>query len=74
MDQILPEDLQAEVAKLVEDYRDQCLWFLDPHYVPTTPEEILRVLDLIERYGDRSSFLRAEKLKQCLQHRSSAKS
>jgi hypothetical protein len=42
----------AEVRKLVEEYRDRCLWFLRRDFVPSNAEEALRVLDLIERaYG-----------------------
>lgn len=55
-----------EINALVEEYRDRCLWFLKPAFSVSTREEALRALDLIERYGDRSAYLRAEKLKQWL--------
>jgi hypothetical protein len=64
----------AEILELIESYRDRCLWFLRPDYVPATVPDMLRVLDLIERYGDRKGFERAEKLKQWLQRDSSARS
>jgi hypothetical protein len=62
------------VAALIEEYRDRCLWFLRPDYFPTTPEEIERVLALIERYGDRAAYERAEEIKAWLRHDSRARS
>ena len=59
-------DVTKSVASLVEEYRDRCLWFLRPDYVPTTREEILHTLDLIERYGDRAVYERAEEIKAWL--------
>lgn len=59
-------DPLEEVAKLTEEYRDQCLWFLAPDYVPRTNEEALRTLELIERYGDRRAWQRAAELRPWL--------
>jgi hypothetical protein len=56
----------AEVNALVDEYRDRCLWFLKPGFLPTSPEEALRALALIERYGDRAAYQRAERLKKWL--------
>jgi hypothetical protein len=67
-------ELREKVVKLIEEYRARCLWFLREDYVPVTPEEIGQTLELIERYGDRASYLRAEELKQWLLHDSSAMS
>jgi len=67
-------DIRDRVAELMEKYRAQCLWFLRPDYVPSTPAEILHVLDLIERYGDRECYLRAEELKSWLSPHSKAMS
>ncbi len=61
-----------EIRRLIEDYRDRCLWFLRPDYVPETTDEILRILDLIERYGDRASYERAERIRAWLSHPSKA--
>jgi len=55
-----------EINVLVEEYRARCLWFLKPGFSVSTQEEALRVLDLIERYGDRSAYQRAERLRQWL--------
>jgi hypothetical protein len=52
--------------KLIEDYRDQCLWFLRPDYLPKTTKEVLDVLDWIERYGDRAGFERAGEIRSWL--------
>jgi hypothetical protein len=58
------------IRKLVEDYRAQCLWFLRPDYVPTTADEIRHVLSLIQRYGDRAGYQRAEEIKSWLSQHS----
>lgn len=60
------ESVVDEINALVEEYRDRCLWFLKPDFTPTTPDEALRALDLIERYGDRSAYQRAERLRPWL--------
>ena len=62
------------IEEIVEEYRDRCLWFLKRDFVPRTPEEALRVLDLIERYGDRASFERVQRLRTWLQLPTSAES
>ncbi|OPZ25566.1 MAG: hypothetical protein BWZ02_02407 [Lentisphaerae bacterium ADurb.BinA184] len=59
-------DVLEQVADLVEECRDRCLWFLRPDYVPTTDGEIHDVLDLIERYGDRAAYVRAEEIRAWL--------
>jgi hypothetical protein len=58
--------------RLIEEYRDQCLWFLRQDYAPKTTAEIVRVLDFIEQYGDRAGFERAEEIKAWLSPRSKA--
>ncbi|MFA7174372.1 MAG: hypothetical protein WC340_13355 [Kiritimatiellia bacterium] len=55
-----------EINQLVDEYRDRCLWFLKPGFFPTTPKEALQTLVLIERYGDRAAYQRAERLKKWL--------
>ncbi len=65
-------DAMAEIENLVERYRDQCLWFLRQDFMPHSTDEILHVLDLIERYGDRAGFERAQRLRQWLQLPTSA--
>lgn len=70
----LPAALQSELRRLVAEHRNCCLWFLRPDYDPVTPEQALRVLRLIERYGDRDTFVRAAQLRQWLSRLSSATS
>ena len=65
-------NIPEQMATLVEEYRDRCLWFLRPDYSPTTPEEMRHVLELIERYGDRAAFERAEEIKAWLSPHSKA--
>ena len=56
----------------VDRYRAQCLWFLRPDYYPATHEAQLRVLDLIQRYGDREAHVQAATIRQWLLQHSSA--
>lgn len=58
--------VRDSVAKLVEEYRTRCLWFLRPDFMPTSEEEVMRTLNLIERYGDRAGYDRAEEIKSWL--------
>ena len=60
-----------EVDRLVDEYRRQCLWFLRPDYYPATRDERLRVLDYIERRGDRAAFQRAGEVRRWLLRSSS---
>ena len=58
--------LAADIDRLVEEQRSACLWFLRPDYHPSTDEERLRVLESIERHGDRDAFVRAATLRRWL--------
>lgn len=69
-----PEEIEAEVRRLVDEYRTRCLWFLRPDFYPTTREETLRVLGQIERNGDRAGFVRAATIRRWLSPSSSARS
>ena len=64
----------AEVRRLVDSYRSRCLWFLREDYYPRSLEEILRVLEQVERSGDRAAFVQAGEIRRWLSHPSSATS
>jgi hypothetical protein len=66
-----PASIQEEMKRLVDDYRDRCLWFFREDYYPSTQAEQLRVLDLIQRYGDVAAHRRASELRSWLSPRSS---
>ncbi|HEY7791154.1 MAG TPA: hypothetical protein VIC33_11605 [Vicinamibacterales bacterium] len=51
---------------LVDEYRARCLWFLRTDYYPATTQERLRVLDYVQRYGEREAHVRAAQLRQWL--------
>jgi hypothetical protein len=63
-----------QVHDLVDEYRTRCLWFLRDDYYPQTPAEACRVLESIERHGDRAAFQKAATLRQWLLQNSSAPS
>jgi hypothetical protein len=70
-----PDDLSTDsVRDLITRYRTQCLWFLREDYFPSTPEETVRVLQYIERHGDREGFIMARRMRQWLQRNSSEES
>jgi len=70
---MLPE-ADAALRELVDEYRDRCLWFLRRDYYPATTEEAQRVLDAIQRHGNRDGFRRAARIRQWLSLPSSATS
>ena len=67
-----PTAALAEIEQLIDANRVECLWFLRSDYYPSTDRERLRVLEYIERYGDRDAYRRANALKRWLSRRSSA--
>ena len=71
MENMLPDQLRTAIDALVDEYRHRCLWFLREDYYPTTPEEQLRVLDYIRRYGDREAFVRVAEVRRWLSPSSS---
>jgi hypothetical protein len=66
--------IAAEIDRLVDEQRIACLWFLRPDYHPITTEERIRVLEQIERHGDREAYRRAATLRRWLSQPSSAAS
>jgi len=69
-----PQDLARAVDRLVDRYRVECLWFLREDYYPASDEERLRVLEYVERYGDREAWKAAAELRRWLSPTSSARS
>jgi hypothetical protein len=69
LDVVLPQ-----VRTLVDRYRARCLWFLEADYYPRTRAEVLRVLEYLERYGDRDAFSAAASIRQWLSPTSSDRS
>ena len=66
--------VMQRVNELVDEYRTCCLWFLREDYYPQTPAEACRVLESIERHGDRIAFQKAATLRQWLLQHSNAPS
>ena len=67
-------DVMSAVCRLVDEYRDRCLWFLRRDYYPAGREEVLRTLTYIERHGDQQGYRRAAEIRQWLSRHSSAAS
>lgn len=66
------EQTETAVDRLVDEYRSRCLWFLRPDYYPVDTAERVRVLGLIQKYGDKTAFVKAAELRRCLSPASSA--
>ena len=60
--------LAQQVDTLVDDYRTRCLWFLRPDYYPVTRDQQLRVLDYVQRYGDRDAHVRVAPLRSLIRN------
>jgi len=67
-------DVDTALRELVDEYRHRCLWFLRPDYYPSTIAEADRVLDAIQRHGDRDGFRRAAQVREWLSQPTSATS
>ena len=68
------DPITAAMRSLVDDYRTRCLWFLRPDYYPMTRNEHLKVLDYVQRYGDRAAHVRAATVRAWLFQTSSVES
>lgn len=66
--------IDEEFRRLVDEHRTACLWFLKADYYPITAAARLRVLDYIQRHGNRDAYVRAGGLRQWLLHPSSERS
>jgi hypothetical protein len=66
------DEIEAAFRALTEKQRSRCLWYLRADYSPQTLEEKLRVLDAIDRHGDREAFLEAARIRSWFSARSNA--
>ena len=55
-----------EVRTLIDDYRAMCLWYLDDDFLPQNYEELLGILDKVERYGDLAAYRRVARIREWL--------
>lgn len=69
LDEVLPR-----VNALVDRYRTTCLWFLDQDYYPRSRDQVLQVLEYVQRYGDLEAFRAAATIRQWLSATSSGRS
>lgn len=56
------EDVRSAVA----DYRAMCLWNMAEGFYPQNREQVLMVLDCLEKYGDLDAYLRAGRIRKWL--------
>jgi len=74
MTQMNAESFNSEFDELVKTYRTKCLWFCRDSLAPQELSGRLRILEAIERYGDREAFIKTRKLRQWLLQNSSTTS
>jgi hypothetical protein len=60
------DSVMREVRDLVAEVRARCLWWVREDYLPSTPEQAIRILGSIERNADMATFKRAATLRQWL--------
>jgi hypothetical protein len=66
--------IAESINALVDEYRARCLWFLRSDYYPAAPEDQIRILGYIARYGDVEAYRRAAALREWLSHHFNAAS
>ena len=68
------DGIEKEINQLVDECRSSCLWYLRPDYYPADDMQRDRVLERIQRHGDRAAFQRAAEFRKWLSIHSSARS
>ena len=68
------DDVLPRVHALIDRYRGTCLWFLAEDYYPRSRDQVLQVLEYVQRYGDLDAFRAAGTLRQWLSATSSDRS
>lgn len=63
-----------EARNLILRARTTCLWFIREDYSPSRDTEVISLLDKIQRYGNRETYMQARELKEWLLRNSSARS
>jgi len=64
-------EVRAAINRLADEYRERCLWhFASGFRIEGDSEQdeaqAHRVLEAVERYGDRAAFIRCRELRACL--------
>ena len=67
----LDDDLVKQAHALIQENRARCLWFLREDFLPVDPEGLARAMTYIERRGNRESYIKARRIRECLSHNSS---
>ena len=63
----IEEIVKSETVRtLVDEYRGMCFWNFAEDFLPRTREQLLMVLDNLERYGDLAAYRRAGRIREWL--------
>lgn len=66
------DSVTQEASNLISRSRATCLWFIREDYTPGGTA-LISLLEKIQRYGDRNSYVQARRFKEWLLLNSSAK-
>lgn len=64
-DPVLPE-VREQTLALWERNRLQCGWYVRSDFVPNSRADLRRCLTLLQKHGDRATYVRSRKLLKCL--------
>lgn len=62
----LPTIIRQQISELWEKNRLFCGWFLRQDFIPHTDDELIRCAKLLEKHGDRQTYVTVRKLMKCL--------
>ncbi len=57
--------IREQVSELWARNRLSCGWFLRRDFVPRTDGDLIRCARLLEKYGDRQTYVTVRKLMKC---------
>ena len=58
--------MREQVSELWARNRLFCGWFLRQDFVPRTDDDLIRCAKLLEKHGDRQTYVTVRKLMKCL--------
>jgi hypothetical protein len=64
------DELLERIDTMIEESRERCLWFLRLDYVPRDDRMRIKLLEYIQRHGDRQTAVEAARLTRWLSQNS----
>ncbi len=73
-DKVMSKSIIEQAHSLINQCRNQCLWFTREDTLPTDKEGILRAMRSIKNNGTRETYIQARNIEQWLLQNSKKKS